>query len=320
MRIVVAGGSGHIGTLLSRGLTTDGHDVVVLSRTPQPAPWRVAYWDGVTVGEWATELDGADVVINLAGRSVNCRYNAANRAAILESRVKSTQAIGSAIRRSPRPPRTWLQMSTATIYAHRFDAPNDEQSGVIGGAERGAPSTWRFSIDVARAWEAAALAAATPMTRQVLMRSAMVMSPEPGGVFEALYDVVRLGLGGRVGDGRQFVSWIHEQDFIAAVRWLIGHSELSGVVNLAAPNPLPQREFMRILRTAMGVPFGMSGSAWMLEIAAFIHRTESELLLKSRRVVPTRLLDSGFSFQFPEWTAAAADLAHRRRHSRSAAA
>ena len=248
MKLVIAGGSGHIGTLLSRALTTDGHEVVVLSRMPKLAPWRVAQWDGRTVGEWTRELDGADVVINLAGRSVNCRYNPANRKAILESRVRSTQAIGAAISRSPRPPRIWLQMSTATIYAHTFDAPNDERSGAIGGGEPGAPSSWRFSIDVARAWEAAAAAAVAPSTRQVLMRSAMVMSAEPGGVFEALYGVARLGLGGRVGDGRQFVSWIHEQDFIAAVRWLIAHDELSGIVNLAAPNPLPQQDFMRILR------------------------------------------------------------------------
>lgn len=317
MKIVILGGSGHIGTLLSHALITEGHEVVVLSRMPKPAPWRVAHWDGVTVGDWTRELDGADVVINLAGRSVNCRYNSANRSAILESRVRSTQAIGAAISRSPRPPRIWLQMSTATIYAHRFDAPNDERSGVIGGAEPGAPSTWRFSIDVACAWEAAAAAAVAPSTRQVLMRSAMVMSPEPGGVFEALYGVVRLGLGGRVGDGRQFVSWIHEQDFIAAVRWLIEHDELSGTVNLAAPNPLPQQDFMRILRRAMGVPFGLSGSAWMLEIATLIHRTESELLLKSRRVIPTRLLESGFAFRFPTWTVAAADLVGRRSQDNS---
>ena len=322
MKIVIPGGSGHIGTLLSRALTTEGHEVIVLSRAPKPARWRVARWDGVTVGDWTRELDGADVVINLAGRSVNCRYNAANRSAILASRVRSTQAIGVAMSRSPRPPRIWLQMSTATIYAHSFDAPNDERSGVIGGAEPGAPSTWRFSIDVACAWEAAAAAAVAPSTRQVVMRSAMVMSPEPGGVFEALHGVVRLGLGGRVGDGRQFVSWIHEQDFIAAVRWLIEHDGLSGIVNLAAPNPLPQEEFMRILRRAMGVPFGLSGSAWMVEVATLIHRTESELLLKSRRVIPTRLLDSGFAFRFPNWTVAAADLVGRRsqNNSRGAAA
>jgi len=322
MKIVIPGGSGHIGTLLARALASDGHEVVVLSRTPKLAPWRVAQWDGGAAGEWTKELDGADVVINLAGRSVNCRYNPANRAAILESRVKSTQAIGAAIGLSPRPPRIWLQMSTATIYAHTFGAPNDEWSGTIGGREPGAPATWRFSIDVARAWEAAATAAVAPSTRLVLMRSAMVMSAEPGGVFEALYGVARLGLGGRIGDGRQFVSWIHEHDFIAAVRWLIAHDELSGIVNLAAPNPLPQQDFMQVLRGAMGVPFGLSGSAWMLEVATFIHRTESELLLKSRRVVPTRLIEDGFAFRFPTWTVAAADLVGRRGqgHSRDAAA
>lgn len=320
MKIVIPGGSGHIGTLLSRAFVADGHDVVVLSRAPRGASWRSAAWDGATIGDWVSEVDGADVVINLAGRSVNCRYNAANRAAIMESRVRSTDVIGAAIGRCSRPPRVWLQMSTATIYAHRFDAPNDERAGLIGGSEPHAPSTWRFSIDVARAWEAAAVAARTSSTRQVLMRSAMVMSPEPGGVFEALYGVARLGLGGRVGDGHQFVSWIQEKDFIGAVRWLIEHDELAGVVNLAAPNPLPQEEFMRILRQAMGVPFGLSGSAWMVEIATFIHRTESELLLKSRRVIPTRLLESGFAFQFPTWAAAARDLVRRWSTLRAAVA
>jgi uncharacterized protein (TIGR01777 family) len=312
MKIVIPGGSGQVGTVLARAFHGAGHDVVVLSRSPQAAPWRVVAWDGVTIGDRARELDGADVVINLAGRSVNCRYNPTNRAEILESRVGSTRAVGAAIAASGRPPRVWLQASTATIYAHRYDAPNDEPTGILGGNEPDAPDTWRFSIDVARAWEAAFAEADAPRTRKVALRSAMVMSPDRGGIFDAFYGLVRMGLGGRIGDGRQFVSWTHYRDFVRAIEWLIDHDELSGAVNIAAPGPLPHAEFMRLLRAAAGVRFGLSGTAWMMEIAAFIHRTESELILKSRRVVPTRLIESGFRFEFPSWAEAADDLVRRR--------
>jgi len=312
MRLVIPGGSGQVGTVLARAFHAAGRDVVVLSRTPRPAPWRVVAWDGATVADWAHEIDGADVVINLAGRSVNCRYNAKNRAEILESRVRSTRAVGAAIAGSARPPRVWLQASTATIYSHRYDAPNDERCGALGGGETNAPDTWRFSIDVARAWEAAFNEASIPSTRKVLLRSAMTMSPDRGGIFDTLYGLVRIGLGGRVGDGRQFVSWVHYVDFIRALNWLIEHDEIAGVVNVASPGPLPHAEFMRILREAARVPFGLAGTAWMMEIAAFVHRTESELILKSRRVVPTRLLENGFTFRFPEWTDAARDLVGRR--------
>ena len=156
MKVVIPGGSGQVGTILARAFHADGHEVLVLSRNPGPAPWRTATWDARTVGDWVRELDGADAVINLAGRSVNCRYTAANRRAILDSRVDSTRVVGEAIVRATRPPRVWLQASSATIYAHRYDAPNDEDTGALGGAEPGAPDTWRFSLDVARSWERAA--------------------------------------------------------------------------------------------------------------------------------------------------------------------
>src|SRR5688500_18075398 len=155
MKVVIPGGSGQVGTILARAFHADGDDVVVLSRHPSARPWRVVPWDGMTPGAWESEIDGCDAVINLAGRSVNCRYTAENRKQILDSRVLSTRAVGHAIARAARPPRVWLQASTATIYAHRYDRPNDEYTGVLGGAEPDAPSTWRFSIDVARAWEAA---------------------------------------------------------------------------------------------------------------------------------------------------------------------
>src|SRR5262249_20797799 len=150
------------------------------------APWRVLLWDAETLGDWAGEFDGADAVINLAGRSVNCRYNQENRRLILESRVNSTRAVGEAIGRTARPPRVWLQASTATIYAHRYDVPNDEFTGILGGSEPNAPNTWRFSIEVAQAWERTLDEAVTPRTRKVKLRSAMTMSPDLGGVFDTL--------------------------------------------------------------------------------------------------------------------------------------
>src|SRR5262245_2710783 len=202
MKIVIPGGSGQIGTMLARAFSADGHEVVVLSRHSAKAPWRVVSWDAANIGDWTAEIDGADVVINLAGRSVNCRYGAANRRLIKESRINSTRAVGKAIAQATRPPRVWLQASTATIYAHRYEAPNDEKSGILGGSEPDAPETWRFSIDVAKSWEQAAEEANVPRTRKVLLRSAIVMSPDPGGAFAVLLWLVRWGLGGKNGDGR----------------------------------------------------------------------------------------------------------------------
>jgi uncharacterized protein (TIGR01777 family) len=318
MKIVLPGGSGQVGGILSRALHKAGHEVIVLSRrgaATQDSPWRIEPWDGETIGAWAKELEGADAVINLAGRSVNCRYTTENRASILESRLRSTRAVAEAIARTRRPPRVWLQASTATIYAHRYDAPNDEKTGVLGGLEPGAPDTWRFSIDVATAWERAANEGATSRTRLVIMRSAMTMSPDRGGIFDTFLWLVRMGLGGRTGDGRQHVSWIHENDFVRAVLWLIDHDEMCGPVNIAAPNPIPNAQFMQLLRSAWGIPVGLPATAWMVEIGAILMRTESELALKSRRVTPGRLLESGFQFEFPEWSAAARELCQRWRSS-----
>ena len=313
MKIVIPGGSGQVGTLLARAFVADGHDVVVLSRRPRNAPWRTVAWDGKTVGDWKKEIDGADAVINLAGRSVNCRYNAEKRRRIKESRVMSTRAVGQAISETTRPPRVWLQASTATIYAHQYDAPNDEVTGVLGGLEANAPDTWKFSIDVAHAWEQATRKVKVRETRQVLLRSAMTMSPDSGGVFDVLLGLVRWGLGGASGDGCQYVSWIHDLDFIRSIYWLMDREDLAGPVNLASPNPAPNAEFMRALRAAWGISLGLPAAKWMLGIGAFFMRTETELVLKSRRVIPGRLLQSGFVFQFPAWPEAATDLCRRWR-------
>ncbi|NUT44687.1 MAG: TIGR01777 family protein [Thermoactinospora sp.] len=311
MKIVIPGGTGQVGAVLDRAFTAAGHDVVVLTR--RPAREREAGWDGETLGPWAAEIDGSDLVVNLAGRSVDCRYTPDNLRAMMDSRVRSTRVVGEAIAAAARPPRVWLQMSTATIYAHRFDAPNDETTGVLGGAEPGVPGYWGYSVKIAKAWEREQEAAATPGTRKVALRTAMVMSPGRGGVFDVLLRLARLGLGGPVAGGAQYVSWIHDRDFVRAVEFLAGRDDLAGPVNLAAPEPLPQRDFMRALRAAWGMPVGLPATRWMAELGAYALRSDTELLLKSRRVVPGRLLEAGFAFEHPRWPQAAEDLVRRAR-------
>lgn len=313
MKVVIPGGSGQVGTALARAFIKDGHEVVVLGRSPETSDWRTVKWDGNMIGEWADEINGADVVINLAGRSVNCRYNEANRREIMDSRVDSTRIVGEAISKAASPPKVWLQSSTATIYAHTFDRPNDDVTGIIGGNEPDAPNTWNFSIDVASNWERVTNEADTPKTRKVLMRSAMTMGPARGGIFDTMLGIVRFGLGGTAGSGRQYISWIHEDDFVRSVYWLIEHDELSGPINIASPNPLPNKEFMRIFRDAWGTRIGLPAFEWQLAIGAFFMRTETELIMKSRRVVPRLLTDSGFEFEFPEWADACRDLCERWR-------
>ncbi len=311
MRIVIPGGSGQVGHILARHYHAQGHTVTVLSRSPRPEPWRTVSWDGLTPGAWATELEQSDVCINLAGRSVNCRYNTENRRTIYESRIRSTVLLNQVIASLNQPPRLWVNASTATVYRHAPDRAMDEASGELGGNEPGAPDTWNFSIEVAKRWEQAFFSTSTPRTRKIASRSAMTFSPDRGGVFDVLSGLVRCGLGGRQGPGSQYVSWIHEADFVRAMDLLIARDDFSGIINLASPNPLPNCDFMRALREAWGVRISLPIPRWMLEIGAFVLRTESELVLKSRRVVPSRLLAAGFQFLFPEWPAAARELVAR---------
>ena len=315
LRIVIAGGTGHLGTTLAEHFQSKEHSITVLSRSTYPSSWPIILWDGETLGDWVSQLEGADVLINLAGRSVNCRYTPANRASIMNSRVRSTRVLGEAIARLANPPRLWMNSSTATIYRHSLDRPMDEDTGEFGGHESGAPETWRFSIEVARNWEDAFFSAVTPRTRKIALRSAVVMSPQSGGAFDILLRLVRFGLGGPVGSGDQYISWIHEVDFARAVEHFISNEKMEGAFNVASPNPLPNRAFMRELRRAYGMKIGLPAPEWLLEIGTQLLQTESELVLKSRRVVPGRLLRSGFQFEFPEWPIAAADLVSRWRHS-----
>ena len=313
LRIVIPGGSGQVGTVLARHFHAQGHEVTVLARHPVSRPWHVLRWDGRDTGDWIAVLDGADIVINLAGRNVNCRYHQKNRRDIMESRVDATRAVGRAIALAARPPALWMNAGTATIYRHALDRPMDEATGELGGDEADAPSTWRFSIDVAKKWEESFFAMPTPATRKIVLRSSMIMSPDRGGVFDVLLRLVRFGLGGASGSGKQFVSWIHDADFLRAIEFLIANPQMDGPVNVCAPTPLPNREFMRALRAAYGMPVGLPAAKWMLEVGAVFLRTETELILKSRRVVPGRLRNAGFQFQFPAWPAAAHDLIARWR-------
>jgi uncharacterized protein len=318
LRIVLPGGSGQVGTILARYFQSQGHDVVVLARSTSPAPWRIVQWAGTTANHWMEELETADLVLNLAGRNVNCRYNAANRREIKESRTRTTRLLGEAISRLTHPPKIWMNASTATIYRHALDRPMDEATGEIGGNEPDAPSTWKFSIDVATNWEKEFFAADTPATRKIALRSAVVMSPDRDGIFDMLSRLVRFGLGGASGSGKQFVSWIHDQDFLRSIQYLMDHDDLDGAINIASPNPLPNAEFMADLRKAWGTRIGLPASAWMLELGAAFLRTETELILKSRRVIPGRLLARGFRFDFPAWNDAAHDLVRRSRSLRAA--
>jgi uncharacterized protein len=314
MRFVIPGGTGQVGTVLNRALTAAGHDVVVLAR--RPSRDGEVEWDGETAGPWAEAVDGSDVVVNLAGRSVSCRYTPENLRAMMESRVRSARVVGEVIAAAARPPAVWFQMSTATIYAHSLDAPNDEATGVIGGAEPGVPDYWAYSVQIAKNWEREQELAPTPRTRKVALRTAMVMSPDRGGVFDVLLRLARLGLGGPVAGGAQYVSWIHGEDFVRAITFLVGRADLTGPVNLAAPDPRPQRELMRELRSAWGVPVGLPATRWMAGLGAFAMRSDPELLLKSRRVLPGRLLDAGFTFEHARWPDAAADLVRQVRAAR----
>ena len=306
-RIIVAGGSGFLGRVLAKHFLAAGHQVTVLTRTPGRVDNGVGEeaWDGRTLGEWARKLEGAAAVINLAGRSVNCRYHARNRREILESRTHPTRVLGDAIARCASPPRVWLNASTATIYKHTF-GPAWDEAGDIGGT---AAVKDEFSVEVATAWERTFAEARTPATRKIVLRSAMVLGRGANSVFPTLRRLARLGLGGRMADGRQFVSWIHQDDFCRAIDWLLQREDFSGVVNLAAPNPVTNAEMMNTLCKVCRVPFGLPATRWMLEIGAFFLRTETELILKSRRVTPRQLLASGFQFRFPELRGALRDLA-----------
>jgi uncharacterized protein (TIGR01777 family) len=320
LKVIIPGGTGSIGTVLARHFHAAGDEVTVIARSAAPsAPWRTIAWDGATLGPWTDAIDGSDVVINLAGRSVNSRYTPDNRRIIVESRTVTTRLVGQAIAAAKSPPRVWMNASTATIYRHALDRPQDEDTGELGGDEPGAPPKWNFSIDVATAWERAFIDSAAHGVRKIVLRMAIVMEPYTHSTFALLSGLVRKGLGGRNGSGSQMVSWVHDADLARSVEFLIAREEIDGIVNISAPNPVPNRDFMRGLRDAWGVKIGLPATEPMLRLGAFLMGSETELVLKSRWVLPTRLLESGFTFAFPTWPDAARDLVRRSKNEASSA-
>lgn len=296
-KLILAGGSGFLGRALIHYFSGE-YEIVILSRQTTSIPdARTVYWDAHHGGNWEEELNGAAALINLAGKNVSCRYNASNRAEILQSRVLSTQLLGAAIRRAAAPPPVWINLSTATIYRHAEDRDMDEETGEYHRD---------FSVLVAMAWEKAFFEADVSV-RQVALRTGIVLGCSGGALPEWLR-LVRRGLGGTEGPGSQFVSWIHQEDFAAAVRFAIENPHLSGIYNLTAPEPVTNAYFLRELRQKMGVPIGLPCPAWLLKIGTTLMGTEAELVLKSRRVVPRRLLANGFSFTYPHVTAALEQL------------
>lgn len=318
LRIVLPGGSGQVGQLLARHFQERGHHVTVLTRGPYTASWQTVHWDGANTGPWTEYLEGADAVINLSGRSINCRYTRENRRELYNSRIQTTQLLGRVIAGLVDPPRLWMNASAATIYDRALDAngvdlPLDELTGRPGGELPGA-GVREFNMRLTRDWEMALTKSPTPLTRKVALRSGVVLSPVPGTSFGILSNLVRMSLGGTQGSGRQFIPWIHEADYARAVEFLIGRGDLYGPFNLTAPQPLPNREFMAALRDAWDVPNGLPAPSLAIRLSAIFLRTEPELVLGSCRAVPARLLKAGFSFDFPHWPHAAEDLVNQWRH------
>ena len=309
-KIILAGGSGFLGSVLADYFAGKGAEVVILTRKPKTRAGsiREVRWDGLGVGDWIKELEGARALINLAGISVNCRYHARNRKLLLDSRLNSTRVLGEAVARCDHPPPVWLNSSTATIYKHTF-GPAWDESGEIGGC---AEAKDIFSVHIATEWERVFNEASTPRTRKVALRSAMVLGHAKNSVLPNLLRLGRLGLGGSLAGGLQFVSWIHEEDFCRAVEWILEHDEVTGVANLAAPNPVTNAEFMATIRKICHAPFGLPAPHWLLEVGAFFLRTETELLIKSRRVVPGKLLAEGFTFRHPHLLRAVEQLTQQR--------
>lgn len=361
-KIVIAGGTGFIGQAMVRYFGKENH-VVILSRQAVNGHnnafgsallkaadgYNVTYWrwDGKHVERhWLNDIEGADIVINLAGKSVNCRYNARNRKEVLDSRIDATQAIGQAVRMVEKPPALWINAASATIYRHATDRPQDEDHGVIsdrrndnmpwslldrvrfagkrlkatllhGKASEQYQSLGRdFSVAVCRQWEQAFFDEPTPYTRKVALRTAITLGT--GGVMVPYFNLLKAGLGGHQGNGRQMYSWIHIEDLCRIVTWCYEHPETSGVYNCAAPNAVTNRTFMGLLRGATGHRIGLTAFSWMLELGAALIGTETELILKSRWVMPARLLKEGFYFRYTQAGDAIADIvaqtARRRYH------
>ena len=292
-KIVLAGGSGYLGTVLADYYRDKTKEIVIFSRSGARnlSGAKVVTWDARKPGDWLKELEGADLLINLCGKNVNCRYNDKNKTEIFRSRLEPTAALGNALAAMADPPKVWINIASATIYRHAEDRPQDEESGEPGSG---------FSVDVCKAWEESFWKAETPKTKKVLLRVGMVMG-RSDGAFPRLKGLALCGLGGHQGPGTQYISWIHEQDFARCTEWVFNHGKDGGVYNCTAPGAVPNRRFMQLLRKSLGVPGGgLPAPQWLLEWGARLIGTETELVLKSRWVYPGRLLKEGFTFHYPE--------------------
>ncbi len=303
-KLVIPGGSGFLGLYLADYFSQKGWDVVIFSRSQKKSEnskIRYVQWDGKTLGDWVKEIDGADALVNMAGRTVNCRYTEENKAQILNSRLDSTKVLGEAIAQASHPPEVWINSSSATYYKDtRGDAPaNDEYHGQTGND---------FSMGVCQAWERVFQEAKVPdSVRKIPLRTTIVIG-KGGGAMGPILNLVRKGLGGAQGPGTQYISWVHIHDFARCTDFLIAQKEVSGVINCAAPQPELNRDFMRKLRKACGVPFGMPLAVWMLKLGAILIKTEVELILKSRKVISKRLEELGFEFEYPTLEKAFAEI------------
>ncbi len=304
-RIIIPGGSGFLGRQLAKYFKNNGYQVVILSRQEfHSEDATVVLWDGKSLGSWCQELENSLAVINLAGRSVDCRYHAKNRQVLLDSRILSTKILGLAIANCVNKPKVWLNSSTATLYEHTYGEGHSENGKIAASPD----AKDEFSIELANAWEKAFNESISQDIRKVLLRTAIVFGNDSGTAYQIIKRLVGLGLGGRMGHGKQYVSWIHSNDFCRALEWIIINNQSNGIYNISAPNPLTNKLMMQIIRKKLGVPFGLPATKWMLEIGAFFLRTETELIIKSRRVLPTRLLSEGFEFQFTNFIDMIEDL------------
>ena len=288
-KIIIAGGTGFLGQVLTEHWKNTAYQIYILSRQHHLDHDNVHYlkWDGRSIGYWAKYLEGADLMVNLNGKSVDCRYTEKNKQLIYDTRIQATVVLGRAIEACSSPPKLWINAASATIYRHTEDREMDEVNGEIGKG---------FSVDVCKKWEAAFESFELPQTRKVIFRKGIVLGKQ-GGPLVPLLNLAKLGFGGKQGNGEQYFSWIHTSDFVRAFDFILERKDLTGIFNLTGPEPIPNKEMMLHIRKLAKRPFGLPMPAWLLEIGAFFIRTETELILKSRRVVPTRLLDAGFSFK-----------------------
>lgn len=281
-KVVLAGGTGFIGKYLKERFENLGYKVIIISRQIDSIQWK----DTTAIIE---AIDNSEILINLAGKSVDCRYNEKNKKEILKSRTETTNVLGEAILKCNNPPELWINSSTATIYRHAEDRPMTENSGEIGSG---------FSVDVATNWEKAFFDFKLSETRQVALRMAIVLGKN-GGVMKPFINLVRFGLGGQQGNGNQMFSWIHIEDLFNIITYLQSNKDLTGVFNCSSPNPINNRTLMKTFRQIMNVKLGLPSPIFLLKIGVIVIKTETELILKSRWVVPARLKEAGYVFKYP---------------------